>query len=54
LINLTPLIPLSLIRRGGIGYVREASPLFNSPLAFFSFEGEDSFFRGASPLPDFP
>jgi hypothetical protein len=29
-INLTPLIPLSLSRRGGIGYVREASPLLDS------------------------
>jgi len=30
-INLTPSVPLSLSRRGGNGYVREAKPLFDSP-----------------------
>jgi len=30
-INLTPSVPLSLSRRGGHGYVREAKPLFDSP-----------------------
>jgi len=31
LINLTPLIPLSFKGEGEIDYIREASPLFNSP-----------------------
>jgi hypothetical protein len=27
--NLTPFVPLSFLRRGGIGYIREAPPPFN-------------------------
>jgi len=38
-INLTPCIPLSLERRGGIDYVREASPLFDSALVFTLSKG---------------
>jgi len=39
-INLTPYVPLSLPRRGGIGYVREASPLFDSPCSGVIIKGK--------------
>jgi len=36
---LTPLIPLSFKGEGEISYVREASPLFNSPLVYTPSKG---------------
>jgi len=38
--NPIPFIPFPLIRGRGIGYVREAKPLFNSLLAFSPSKGK--------------
>jgi hypothetical protein len=51
--NLTPFIPLSLERRGGISYIREAKPPFNSPrygYIFYHVMGESYFFKGLRPF----
>jgi hypothetical protein len=39
--NPIPFIPFPLLRGRGISYIREASPLFNSPLVSLSFSGKE-------------
>ncbi len=39
--NPIPFIPFPLTRGRGIGYIREASPLFDSPLVSLSFSGKE-------------
>jgi hypothetical protein len=41
-----PLSPLPLLRGRGNGYIREASPLFNSALVSLSLKGEGEGGRG--------
>jgi len=49
--NPIPFIPFPLIRGRGNSYIREASPLFDSPLASTSWKGEkDIRKRGFAPL----
>jgi len=50
-VNLTPFIPLSFLRRGGRGFLREAKPLFDSLVFPPLFLGEEILERGRSPLP---
>jgi len=52
----SPFVPLPLIKGKGAGYVREASPLFNSPLISLSLkgEGEGILERGFAPLTSTP
>jgi hypothetical protein len=39
--NPIPFIPFPLLRGRGISYIREASPLFDSPLVSLSFSGKE-------------
>ena len=49
--NPIPFIPFPLTRGRGIVYLREASPLFDSPFLSLSFKGEREVgFEGAKPL----
>ena len=50
-----PLYPPLLKRRGGIGYIREVSPLFDAPLVPIFLKGEEGgYVRKASYLFDLP
>jgi len=46
------LSPFPLVRGRGNGFIREASPLFDSPYSIFSFQGEggEILERGFAPL----
>jgi len=55
-IYLTPFIPLPLLKGRGNGYVREASPLFDSPVSISLLQrrGGKNIRRGVSPLLNAP